>query len=105
MVLDVVYAGIEVARQGRDTARGDIDAEELVLIAVAHAPVGERIAHATEAIGRAHSQYVLCAGDEAYATDLELLREDRINTARGRRVAQYCRLVEGAMLPVLRVET
>ena len=51
VVLDVVYAGIEVARQGRDTARGDIDAEELVLIAVAHASVGERIAHATEAIG------------------------------------------------------
>ena len=43
MVLDVVYAGVEVARQGRDTARGDIDAEELVLIAVAHASVGERI--------------------------------------------------------------
>ena len=105
VVLDVVYAGIEVARQGRDTARGDIDAEELVLIAVAHASVGERIAHAAEAIGRAHSQHVLCARDEAYATDLKLLCEDRIDTARGRRVAQYCRLVEGAVLPVLRVET
>ena len=51
VVLDVVYAGIEVARQGRDTACGDIDAEELVLVAVAHASVGERIAHAAEAIG------------------------------------------------------
>ena len=104
MVLDVVYAGIEVARQGCDTARRDIDAEELVLIAVAHASVGERIAHAAEAIGRAHSQYVLCARDEAHATDLKLLREDRIDTARGRRVAQYRRLVEGAVLPVLRIE-
>ena len=104
VVLDVVYTGIEVTRQGRDTARRDIDAEELVLIAVAHASVGERIAHATEAIGRAHSQHVLRAGDEAYATDLKLLREDRIDTTRGRRVAQYRRLVEGAVLPVLRVE-
>ena len=104
VVLDVVYAGIEVARQGRDTARRDIDAEELVLIAVAHASVGERIAHATEAIGRAHSQHVLSAGDEAYATDLKLLREDRIDTARSRCVAQYRRLVEGAVLPVLRIE-
>ena len=105
MVLDVVYAGVEVARQGCDTTCRDIDAEELVLIAVAHAPVGERIAHAAEAIGRAHSQHVLRTGDEAYATDLKLLREDRIDTARGRCVAQYRRLVEGAVLPVLRVET
>ena len=104
VVLDVVYTGIEVARQGCDTARGDIDAEELVLIAIAHASVGECIAHATEAIGRAHSQHVLRARDEAYATDLKLLREDRIDTARGRCVAQYCRLVEGAVLPVLRIE-
>ena len=104
VVLDVVYAGVEVARQGCDTTRGDIDAEELVLIAVARASVGERIAHTAEAIGRAHSQHVLCAGDEAYATDLKLLREDRIDTARGRRVAQYRRLVEGAVLPVLRIE-
>ena len=104
MILDVVYAGVEVARQGCDTARGNIDAEELVLIAVAHASVGERIAHAAEAIGRAHSQHVLCARDEVCATDLKLLREDRIDTARGRRVAQYRRLVEGAVLPVLRVE-
>ena len=51
MVLDVVYTGIEVARQGRDTACRDIDAEELVLIAVAHTSVGERIAHTAELLG------------------------------------------------------
>ena len=104
VVLDLLYGGVEVSGQRCDLARGHIHPEELVLVAIARAPVGQDVPDTLEAIGRTRHEDILCAGDEVSLSDLDLTREDRVYPPRGGRVAKDSRLVEGRVLPVLGIE-